>query len=145
MNDPTPSQQPLVEPATFSKYDEGLLDSLAKDIAAQATRLDELAKQLITLNIAIPGLYATVLKFISGDQATVQEPLILLIIFGSWLLALGFGFASLYPAHYQVDPDSPSDIEAYFHHSARHKLRWLTAAGLFSFFGICFAVFSLFI
>lgn len=31
------------------KYDEVLLDGFAKDIAAQATRMDDLAKQLILL------------------------------------------------------------------------------------------------
>lgn len=144
MPESTPPPMEL-ETAPATKYDEGLLDSFARDVAAQSTRLDELAKQLITLNIAIPGLYATVLKFISGDEATVQEPLTLLIIFGAWLLALGFAFTSLYPEAYKVDPDSPSDIEQYFHHSARRKLKWLGAAGFGSFFGICFAVFSLFV
>ncbi|MBU0656138.1 MAG: hypothetical protein KJ914_13540 [Gammaproteobacteria bacterium] len=145
MNEPTPTHPITVDTSAVSKYDESLLDSFSKDVAGQATRLDDLARQLITLNIAIPGLYATVLKFISGDKATLQEPLMLLIIFGAWLLALGFAFTSLYPEPYSVDPDSPSDIEQYFHHSARRKLKWLAAAGLFSFFGICFAVFSLFV
>ncbi len=145
MSESTPPPLMELETAPVTQYDEGLLDSFAKDVAAQSTRLDELAKQLITLNIAIPGLYATVLKFISGDKATVQEPLMLVIIFGAWMLALGFAFTSLYPEHYQVDPDSPSDIETFFHHSARRKLRWLGAAGFCSFFGICFAVFSLFV
>lgn len=131
--------------APVTRYDKTLLDSFAKDVAAQSTRLDDLARQLITLNIAIPGLYATVLKFIHGEAFKVQEPIMLLITFGAWMLALGFAFTSLYPEHYQVDPDSPSDIETFFYHSARRKLRWLMAAGFFSFFGICFAVFSLFV
>lgn len=144
MTDPTPPPFEITATAV-SPYDESLLAHFANDLAAQATRLDDLAKQLITLNIAIPGLYATVLKFISGDAATVQNPLLLLMVFGAWMLALGLTFSSLYPESYRVDPDSPSDIEQYFHHSAQRKLKWLAAAGFFSFFGICVAVFSLFV
>lgn len=141
-----PSPPPFeVTTSTVSKYDEALLDTFAKDVAAQATRLDDLAKQLITLNIAIPGLYATVLKFISGEKAVVNDPLLLLITFAAWLLALGFALASLFPQRYQVDPDSPSEIETFFYRSAQHKRKLLAAASLFSFFGICFAVFSLFV
>ena len=59
------AEQPL------DKIDEALRESFAKDIAEQASRLDELAKQLITLDIAIPGLYAAILKLVSGETATV--------------------------------------------------------------------------
>lgn len=141
-----PSPPPFeVTTSALSKYDESLLDLFAKDVSAQATRLDDLAKQLITLNIAIPGLYATVLKFISGDKAVVNDPVLLLITFAAWLLALGFALASLFPQRHQVDPDSLSEIETFFYRSAQHKRKLLAAASLLSFFGICFAVFSLFV
>ncbi|MFN3785908.1 MAG: hypothetical protein ACK4RS_03605 [Thiothrix sp.] len=144
MTEPT-SPPFAVSTSALSKYDKSLLDNFAKDIAAQSTRLDDLAKQLITLNIAIPGLYATVLKFISGDEAVVNDPVLLLITFTAWLLALGFALASLFPQRYQVDPDSLSEIETFFYRSAQRKRKWLAAASLLSFFGICFTVFSLFV
>jgi hypothetical protein len=52
----------------LSAVDESLLDSFAKDVAAQATRFDELAKQLISLELAIPGVYAAILKLLSGGH-----------------------------------------------------------------------------
>lgn len=146
MTEPTQDQPNIdMSVAPSSKYDETMLDSFAKDIAAQATRLDDLAKQLITLNLAIPGLYATVLKFISGDKALVNDPVLLLITFAAWLLALGFALVSLFPGRYRVDPDSTSDIAEFFYHSAQRKRVLLSIASLCSFFGMCFAVFSLFV
>ena len=144
MTEPSPPPFEITTSAV-SKYDELLLDNFAKDVAAQSTRLDDLAKQLITLNIAIPGLYATVLKFISGETAVVNDPVLLIITFAAWLLALDFALASLFPHPYTVDPDSPSEIETFFYRSAQHKRKLLAAASLLSFFGICFAVFSLFV
>jgi hypothetical protein len=146
MTEPTEDQPNIaMSVAPSSKYDETLLDSFAKDIAAQATRLDDLAKQLITLDLAIPGLYATILKFISGEKAAVDDPLLLLITFAAWLLALGLALVSLFPGRYRIDRDSISDIEEFFYHSAQRKRVLLSIASVCSFFGMCFAVFSLFI
>jgi hypothetical protein len=81
MTNQTTQQQQEIEAfasAPLSKADEILLECFVKDVAEQATRLDDLAKQLITLEIAIPGLYAAALKLVSGDQATLAQPLLLL-------------------------------------------------------------------
>lgn len=90
---PSTAPQPLeVEAIPLSKFDESVLDSFAKDVAAQATRMDDLAKQLITLNLAIPGLYASVLKLVSGDAAQMTDTTSLTITFAAWLLSLGLQF-----------------------------------------------------
>ncbi|MCH9699753.1 MAG: hypothetical protein K0U68_16780 [Gammaproteobacteria bacterium] len=129
----------------LSKVDETLMESFAKDVAAQATRLDDLAKQLITLEIAVPGIYAAILKLVSGEKATLDNPLILLFAFIAWLLALGWTLASLLPQRYEIDMDSFTEIQHYFSDSARRKLRLLSLACMSSFFGICLAVLSMFI
>ena len=48
-----------------------LRDKFAESIVGQSELMDRLAQQLITLELAIPGLYATALKLLSGDAATV--------------------------------------------------------------------------
>lgn len=131
--------------APLSKADETLLEYFAKDIAEQATRLDDLAKQLITLEIAIPGIYAAVLKLVSGDQATLAQPLLLLFAFTAWLFALGMTLASLLPQRYETDMDSFTEIQNYFSSSARRKLIFLSIACFSSFFGISLTVYSMLI
>lgn len=138
------SPEPEVSVAPVSRYDSVLQERLAQEVSEQSKRLDDLARQLITLNIAVPGLYASLLRYMSGSDATVEDPLLLVFIFFPWLLALGLAFVSLFPLNYRVDPDSPSDIEGYFSKTAKRKLVWLTLAGFFSFVGISFSVFSLF-
>lgn len=133
-----------VKVAPVSRYNEVLQERLAQEVSEQSKRLDDLARQLIALNIAVPGLYASLLRYMSGSDATVEDPLLLVFIFLPWLLALGFAFVSLFPLNYQVDPDSPNDIEGYFSKTAKRKLVWLAFAGFFSFVGISFSVFSLF-
>ena len=129
--------------APLSQADQTLLVCFAKDVAEQATRLDDLAKRLITLEIAIPGMYAAALKLVSGGQATPGQPLLLLLALSAWLFALGMTLASLFPQRYAIDPDSLTEIQNYFSHSARRKLIFLSIACVSSFFGICLTVYSL--
>jgi hypothetical protein len=63
----------IVYSALSSKSDEELEKGFVTAIIEQPKLLDELAKQLVTLGLAIPGLYATVLKFIGGDDAVAKS------------------------------------------------------------------------
>jgi hypothetical protein len=54
-----------------SKSESLLREKFAESVAGQSDLMDQLARQLITLELAIPGLYATVLKLTQGDKATV--------------------------------------------------------------------------
>ncbi|ACF44151.1 hypothetical protein [Pelodictyon phaeoclathratiforme] len=63
----------IVYSALPSKSDEELEKGFVTAIIDQPKLLDELAKQLVTLNLAIPGLYATALKFMGGDDAVVES------------------------------------------------------------------------
>ena len=63
----------IVYSAPPSKSDEELEKGFVTAIIDQPKLLDELAKQLVTLGLAIPGLYATVLKFMGGDYAVVES------------------------------------------------------------------------
>jgi hypothetical protein len=144
-----PEATPIIATAPLSPQDELLRNKLTEDVTAQAGRMDELAKQLITLELALPGLYATALKLVAGIKATLAASTWLYLAFGCWALALLLAIASLIPRDYRVDPDrlrgGPSadgllSIEGYFRRAARIK-RWhlLPSCALF-FVGIWFAV-----
>ena len=127
----------------LDKFDETLREGIAKALTEQAAHLDELAKQLITLELAIPGLYAAVLKLVSGDSAKLHQSGLIMLAFVCWLLALGFTFASLLPAKYTVDVNSLSDIQTYFSQSAKRKLYCLIPSGILCFSGICLVVYDI--
>jgi hypothetical protein len=134
----------------LSPQDRLLRDKLAEDIAGQSGRMDELARQLIALELAVPGLYATALKLVAGEKANVTLDVWLYLAFASWGLALALTLFGLFPRKYPVDPsrlfaddehaDGPFSIEGYFRRSARYKRRLLASSCGVFFIGICAAV-----
>jgi len=127
-----------------------LKKKFAESIAAQSEQMDKLGQQLITLELAIPGLYATVLKLVSGDKATLSVSPALYLSFICWGLALILTLLSLIPRRWKVNRDllkqraaSESDelgIEDFFYKSAQYKRNVLIAACLCFFVGIVSAV-----
>lgn len=141
-----PSDVPVAEAGKIqvrpSKYQDSLQDSFAKDVANQAGRMDDLAKQLISLNLAIPALYGAVLKLTQGDGATVSGWLVFIAFF-SWLVALGLALVTLIPVKNKVDANQLSSLESYFKSTAQRKQKLVIASSLLSFFGVCLVIFGL--
>jgi hypothetical protein len=148
-----------------TKADELLEESFYKDLAGQAERLDKFALELIKLQLAIPALYAGILKLLDVREvavatatvktiSVVPDVTILLSIFTPWIFALGLSFLAVFPMqHYEVKtnpiieplPDKPTGaiaINAYLHFSAKRKLRLLAVSSFLTFIGIAFAVFG---
>jgi hypothetical protein len=139
------SDEPVLEPQALSKFDEAIIDSFAKDLVGQAMRMDELAKYVITINLAIPGLYAAVLKFNKGGDAVVSDISVLVMTFSAWLLACAFAFLALLPERYALAQDDLSSMQAYFTKTAQRKYRLILIASVCSLFGMAFAIFGIFI
>jgi len=124
-----------------------------ESIAAQSDLLDKLSERLLTLELAIPGLYATALKLIRGDKATVSLNAAFYVTFGCWLFALILTLAALTPKKWMVDPDilkqDPQKfseglgIEDFFEQSAIYKRRLVIASSVLFFAGIVGAVFMM--
>ena len=122
-------------------------------IAAQSEMMDKLGGQLLTLELAIPGLYATTLKLVGGGDATVHTNTAFYVTFGCWFLALALTLISLFPKKWEVDPtilkkDLASNakvlgIEDFFYRSARYKLRFLVASSALFFAGIICAAYTI--
>ncbi len=137
------------QPVTSS--DTLLRDKFAESIVGQSELMDKLAQQLITLELAIPGLYATVLKLIAGDSATVTVNNWVYAAVVCWFLALVLALISLIPRNWKVDPTilkadatgkgSVLGLEDFYRESARYKLRLLIPSALLLMAGIvCSAV-----
>ena len=93
----------IVYSAPLSKSDEELEKGFVTAIIDQPKLLDELAKQLVTLGLAIPGLYATVLKFIGGDDVVAKSAGLIIGAFVFWFIALVLSLFSLRPRKWTVD------------------------------------------
>ena len=130
-------------------YEEKIKEKYAESFANQSDLMDKLAQQLLALELAIPGLYATVLKLISGDKATVPVNNMLYVTFGLWVVALGLTLMALVPRKWKVNPEimrqDPKSttgelgIKDFFAKSARYKRNLLIVATILFFFGIAFA------
>ena len=124
-----------------------------ESIVAQSDLMDKLSERLLTLELAIPGLYATAVKLISGDKATITVNAAFYITFGCWLLALALTLAALTPRKWRVDPailkqdpKKMSDalgIEDFFERSANYKRGLVIASSILFFAGIFGAVFTI--
>lgn len=146
MSDDARSDAPVVNagtiPVRLSKYQDSLQDSFAKEVASQATRMEDLAKLLISLNLAIPALYGAVIKLTQGDKA-IMSGLLILIAFAAWLFALGLALVTLLPVKNRVNPNNLAALEKYFAANAYRKQNLVIASSFLTFFGICLVIFGL--
>jgi hypothetical protein len=144
------------EPLTgkpVSPAEQALLDAYYQEPVKQADRFVDLARELLKLELAIPGIYAAALRLVSREQSA--NPNWVFIAFSLWLIALVLTLCALFPRRYQVleqairhvRPDhgkGPLSIKEYFQKSARVKrLLLLWAVPLF-FCGIIAAVLAVF-
>ncbi|MCP4700127.1 MAG: hypothetical protein GY862_25235 [Gammaproteobacteria bacterium] len=144
-----------------SALDKHLQEKFAEDIVKQSERLDELAKQLFTLELAIPGLYVGILKLASGSKLLPSGAMPLWVPFMFWMLALLATLTGLFPLRYRVNPevirrpeqetgfwqgmlqwlarqnrDGELSIEGFYRRSARDKRYALLLGSLCFFAGI---------
>jgi len=146
------SNQPI-STRPLSDNEKLLREKFYESIAAQSELMDKLSERLLTLELAIPGVYAAMLKLVSGDKDTVKVNAALYLTFACWLLALILTLIALTPRMWVVDPtmlkQDPKKfseglgIEDFFAQSARYKRRLVTASSILFFGGIIGAIFTI--
>jgi len=147
MNDQPISTRPL------NDNEKLLREKFYASIVAQSDLMDKLAERLLTLELAIPGLYATALKLVSGDKATVIVNAAFYITFACWILALILTLLALTPKKWTVDTSiikqdakkfsESLGIEDFFNQSALYKRRLIVASSLLFFAGVFSAAFTI--
>jgi hypothetical protein len=143
----------IISTRPVNENEKLLREKFYESIAAQSDLMDKLSEKLLTLELAIPGIYATALKLIRGDKATVGVDWLLILAFAFWLSALVMTLIALTPKNWNVnvkvlkqDPQKFEEglgIEDFFNQSARYKRKWVTASSVVFFAGIVSAVFTL--
>ncbi len=118
-------------------------ERFSEAIADQSKLMTTLAQQLLTVELLVPGLYATILKLVSGNEkAALSWPLSLAFI--CWLAAVMFTITAIIPRKYNaVQRNSPDSIEAFFDEAARYKQKWLLASVCTFILGIVFTILDL--
>jgi len=132
----------VTEPLTNT--DKKLQEKFVEDIANQSLLMDSIGKQLITLELAIPGGYATALKLFSVKNINLKSDIFLYITFGLWFVSLILTFFAIFPKKYAVDTDNLNEIEEYFLKSAKHKRFYLIISSITFFTGIVVSLFTIF-
>jgi hypothetical protein len=77
-----------------------LRDKFYASITSQSDLMDKLSERLLTMELAIPGLYATALKLLRGTGATITAGAGLYVTFACWLLALILTLTALTPRNW---------------------------------------------
>lgn len=144
-----------VYPSAPPNAGESLLrEKFYERYADQSRLMDELARQMLTVELAVPGLYAAILALVHGDKATLPAGWPTAMAFGCWFAALLLTFVALFPRDYRIDTsilradpaatDGAMGVEDFFRRATEYKKRWLLAAALVFWMGIAAAVLVLF-
>ncbi len=148
----------IVESRPPEPGDKELIREFRKEQVKQGERLDNIAKELFKLELAIPGIYAVVLTLIAEKDIVISYQFVIWI-FLFWLVAVILTFIGLFPKTYDVlrdtprrvkttEPAKPSDkltIEEFYRKSATRKYLWLSLAALCFFTGILLAIALIFV
>ncbi len=146
------SENPPLQTFPLTDDDNILQQKYIEAVVGQAELMDKLGTQLITLELAIPGLYATVLKLVQGQDAILPANAgLVYVTFACWLAALLLTMIAIVPKKWNVnqqvmiqDPrhyeSEGLGIEDFFNQSARYKMRLLIPASLLLWLGIFLAV-----
>lgn len=135
----------------LTDHEKLMREKFSESIVAQSGLVDELSKQLFTLELAIPGLFATVVKLVGGDKTIIIVNAAFMITVGCWLIALLLTLIAMIPKKWVVDPSilkqdpqkmsEALGIEDFFEKSAQYKRRLVIASSLLFFAGIFSAIF----
>ena len=111
--------------------------------------MDKWARDLLKLELAIPGIYVTALKFIEGSSAKAPASPLLFATLGCWGLSLLITVVALIPRKWKVDvtkvkadPDGEKELlslEGFFSKSAGYKRRLLVTSTILFFIGLFLA------
>ena len=147
------SEEKPITTHPLSENEKLLQRKFYEDFTAQSERVDKLSAQLLNLELAIPGIYASVLKLVSGEKTTLVNISAIWLTFSFWGIALALTVGALIPKKYDVNPyifrqaknqmDNEIGIEDYFSKSAERKRYFAIASIGFFFVGIMIAAFTI--
>ena len=142
-------QEPLAGQPLSKPGDQALLDAYYQEPIKQVDRFADLAKELFKVELAIPGIYAAVLRLVGRDQSANHSAVLIAFLF--WLFAFLLTLRAIFPRRYKVLEDvvrssrptlgqEPMSIAEYFQRSTRDKQQLLLGSIFLFCIGIAAAV-----
>jgi len=120
--------------------EQHMQERLSEAIADQSKLMDSLAQQLLLVELAIPGMYATFWKLASGDEK-ITLSYALGYAFTCWLLSIFCTIGSLFPQNYgNIQRNNPKSIEDFFNKAASYKRAWLLVSVLLFIAGLFYII-----
>ena len=138
------NNKPLFEAQQITKEDNILREKFAEAIAKQSQLMDEVGKLLITIELATPAIFATILKLIKGDSGVLKIDTLTFWNFFLWFVALIITFVAIFPKKYKVDKNNLTEIEAFFRDSAKFKAKALIVSAVIYSVGIFMTLYTIF-
>lgn len=133
-NIPTIKGRPPNTEETFIK--EKYLESISQ----QPALIHDVIKQLFTVELAIPGIYITILKLNHDEKQAIVVSDELYFVFACWLVSLVCIIIALIPRSYRVNPDDHTALRESFFKVALYKFTWLIASTTAFITGLFFAI-----
>ena len=120
-------------------------ERFSEAIAEQSKLMTALAQQLLVVELAVIGLYATTLKLINGsDKVLITWEIS--IAFSCWIIAMILTILAMIPRmDSKIIRQSPDSIEAFFSRAARRKFVLLLPAIGFFIGGVLCIIMDLFL
>ena len=135
-----PAATPSIRGRPPNKAEQFIDEKYLETVSKQPDLMDSVARQLLTLELAIPGIYASVLKLTSGEDGTMTMTADLYYVFACWLVSLVCTLFAILPRSYQVDLHDKTAIRDFFHQAALYKFYWVIASVTAFVAGLIFAI-----
>nr|VFJ62584.1 MAG: hypothetical protein BECKFW1821A_GA0114235_11312 [Candidatus Kentron sp. FW] len=155
------------QPATPTEVT--LSDACRKEIVKQVKRLDDLGRELIKIQLIIPGIYTAVLKLVGNDEpcltGSITGNIVTGLAFLFWIIAIACTLWGISPKRYNVQCEAAGRVSAakapeargtaasfgppltageFFEKTAEHKRKYLTWAVALFFIGVVCAALAVF-
>lgn len=157
MSNQQPLEPPIIESIGESDaMDIKLQEAFVDDAIKQVDRLDDLAKELLKIQLALPTIFLLAFRLIHHDQA-LEVNVFLLIAIALWIMALFLNLHIITPKAYTIkqsisraenDPNCRlepfENIESYFYCVAQRKYKKIAQVIRIFLLGVFFAILPLF-
>lgn len=131
---------PVIKGRSPNKEEIFINEKYLESISKQPELMDSVAKQLLTLELAIPGIYASVLKLVSSGEKPLSLSTDLYFVFACWLVSLICIIMAIIPRTYKADLNDKTAIRKSFFEAALYKFTWILASVATFVAGLFFAI-----
>lgn len=134
------SNTPIIQGRPPNKDETFIKEKYLESLTQQPALINDVIKQLFTVELAVPGIYIAILKLNHDDKQAIVISDDLYYVFACWLVSFVCILIALIPRSYRVNPDDHTELRESFFRVALYKFTWLVASTTAFVAGLFFAV-----